>query len=69
MAGLVQELGWEGLSRGQMRDRAGVDRGWLVSGAGMTQETYDEICEYFTLADDTKEGDDRALTFRGFYEL
>ena len=35
----------------------------------MTQETYDEICEYFTLANDTSEGDDRALTFRGFYEL
>ena len=35
----------------------------------MSQETYDEICEYFTLADDTKEGDDRALSFKGFYEL
>lgn len=35
----------------------------------MTQETYDEICDYFSLADDEAEGDERALTFRGFYEL
>lgn len=37
--------------------------------AAMTQEMFDEICEYFSLADDCAEGDSRALTFRGFYEL